>query len=63
MVKSGLTVVAAMHLSASVFISDDEYGLQQDYEKWLEALAPRAPISQYRNNDTGEDNADAHMKR
>ena len=52
-----------MHITASVFINDDEYGLHQDYGKWLEGLAPHAPIRQYRHNDTGEDNADAHMKR
>ena len=52
-----------MHITASVFINDDEYGLHQDYEKWLEGLAPHAPTRQYRHNDTGEDNADAHMKR
>jgi secondary thiamine-phosphate synthase enzyme len=63
MIKRGLTLVNAMHITASVFINDDEYGLHQDYEKWLEGLAPHAPIRQYRHNDTGEDNADAHMKR
>ena len=52
-----------MHITASVFINDDESGLHQDYGKWLEELAPHAPIRQYRHNDTGEDNADAHMKR
>jgi thiamine phosphate synthase YjbQ (UPF0047 family) len=52
-----------MHITASVFINDDEYGLHQDYEKWLEELAPHAPISQYQHNRTGEDNADAHLKR
>jgi secondary thiamine-phosphate synthase enzyme len=52
-----------MHITASVFINDDEYGLHQYYEKWLEELAPHAPIRQYRHNDTGEDNADAHLKR
>jgi hypothetical protein len=52
-----------MHITPSVFINDDEYGLHQDYEKWLEGLAPHAPIGQYRHNDTGEDNADAHLKR
>jgi secondary thiamine-phosphate synthase enzyme len=61
--REGLCLVNAMHITASVFINDDEYGLHQDYEKWLEGLAPHAPISQYRHNDTGEDNADAHMKR
>ena len=63
MIKRALTLVAAMHITASVFINDDESGLHQDYEKWLEGLAPHAPIRQYRHNDTGEDNADAHMKR
>ncbi len=62
-VKEGLVLVNAMHISASVFINDDESGLHQDYDKWLEKLAPHEPISQYRHNDTGEDNADAHMKR
>jgi thiamine phosphate synthase YjbQ (UPF0047 family) len=52
-----------MHIAASVFINDDEYGLHQDYEKWLEELAPHAPTSQYLHNRTGEDNADAHLKR
>jgi secondary thiamine-phosphate synthase enzyme len=63
MIKRGLTLVNAMHLTASVFINDDEHGLHQDYEKWLEELAPHAPISQYWHNRTGEDNADAHLKR
>lgn len=62
-IKEGLVLVNAMHISASVFINDDESGLHQDYEKWLEKLAPHEPVSQYRHNDTGEDNADAHMKR
>jgi len=62
-VQEGLVLVNAMHISASVFINDDESGLHQDYEKWLEKLAPHEPVSQYRHNDTGEDNADAHMKR
>ena len=62
-VGEGLVLVNAMHITASVFINDDESGLHQDYEKWLEKLAPHAPINQYRHNDTGEDNADAHMKR
>ncbi len=53
----------AMHITASVFINDDENGLHDDYEKWLEKLAPHDPVDQYRHNDTGEDNADAHMKR
>ena len=62
-VKQGLVLVNAMHITASVFINDDERGLHHDYEKWLEQLAPHEPISQYRHNDTGEDNADAHLKR
>ena len=62
-IKDGLILVNAMHITASVFINDDESGLHGDYEKWLEKLAPHEPISQYRHNDTGEDNADAHMKR
>lgn len=62
-VREGLVLVNAMHITASVFINDDESGLHNDYEKWLEKLAPHEPIQQYRHNDTGEDNADAHMKR
>jgi len=62
-VREGLVLVNAMHITASVFINDDESGLHHDYEAWLEKLAPHAPPSQYRHNDTGEDNADAHMKR
>lgn len=62
-VAEGLVLVNAMHITASVFINDDEPGLHHDYEKWLEQLAPHAPIAQYRHNDTGEDNADAHLKR
>jgi secondary thiamine-phosphate synthase enzyme len=62
-IREGLVLVNAMHITASVFINDDEGGLHHDYEKWLEKLAPHEPISQYRHNDTGEDNADAHMKR
>ena len=62
-IKEGLVLVNAMHITASVFINDDESGLHQDYDKWLEKLAPHEPINQYRHNDTGEDNADAHMKR
>jgi secondary thiamine-phosphate synthase enzyme len=62
-IQEGLCLVNAMHITASVFINDDESGLHHDYEKWLEGLAPHAPISQYRHNDTGEDNADAHLKR
>ncbi len=62
-IQEGLCLVNAMHITASVYINDDESGLIGDYDKWLEKLAPHAPISQYRHNDTGEDNADAHMKR
>ena len=62
-IKEGLCLVNAMHITASVFINDNESGLHHDYEKWLEGLAPHAPTEQYRHNDTGEDNADAHMKR
>lgn len=62
-IKEGLCLVNAMHITASVFINDDESGLHHDYEKWLEKLAPHEPINQYQHNDTGEDNADAHMKR
>lgn len=62
-IMEGLTLISAMHITASVFINDDESGLHHDYEKWLEKLAPHEPVSQYRHNDTGEDNADAHMKR
>jgi secondary thiamine-phosphate synthase enzyme len=62
-VREGLVLVNAMHISASVFINDDEPGLHHDYEVWLEKLAPHAPTNQYRHNDTGEDNADAHLKR
>ncbi|MCH6545192.1 MAG: YjbQ family protein [Deltaproteobacteria bacterium] len=62
-VREGLVLVNAMHITASVFINDDESGLHQDYTQWLEKLAPHEPIRQYRHNDTGEDNADAHMKR
>ncbi len=62
-VQEGLCLVNAMHITASVFINDDERGLHADYTKWLEGLAPHAPTSQYAHNRTGEDNADAHMKR
>ena len=62
-VREGLVLVNAMHITASVFINDDESGLHHDYEQWLERLAPHAPVAQYRHNDTGEDNADAHLKR
>ena len=62
-VAEGLVLVNAMHITASVFINDDERGLHADYEKWLEKLAPHEPTGQYRHNLTGEDNADAHLKR
>lgn len=62
-VREGLVLVNAMHITASVFINDDEAGLHHDYEVWLERLAPHEPTGQYRHNDTGEDNADAHIKR
>lgn len=62
-IQEGLALVNAMHITASVFINDDEYGLHQDYEKWLEGLAPHEPVSSYLHNRTGEDNADAHLKR
>jgi secondary thiamine-phosphate synthase enzyme len=61
--QEGLCLVNAMHITASVFINDDERGLHQDCDDWLEELAPHEPISKYRQNRTGEDNADAHMKR
>ena len=61
-VKEGMVLVNAMHISASVFINDDENGLHQDFDRWLEKLAPYAPES-YMHNRTGEDNADAHLKR
>lgn len=61
-IKEGLVLVNAMHITASVFINDDESGLHQDFEKWLEGLAPEKPYSQYKHN-TYEDNADAHLKR
>ena len=63
MVKRGPTLVSAMHITASVFINDDESDLHHDHEVWLEELAPQAPIDQYWHNRTGEDNADAHLKR
>lgn len=62
-VAEGLVLVNAMHITASVFINDDERGLHGDYEKWLERLAPHEPLSQYDHNLTGEDNGDAHLKR
>lgn len=62
-VREGLCLVNAMHITASVFINDDEPGLHRDFERWLEGLAPHAPTSAYDHNRTGEDNADAHLKR
>jgi secondary thiamine-phosphate synthase enzyme len=62
-VREGLVLVNAMHITASVFINDNESGLLEDYEKWLEQLAPHSPVSSYLHNRTGEDNADAHLKR
>ena len=62
-VKEGLCLVNAMHITASVFINDDERGLHADFEEWLEKFAPHEPVSKYRHNLTGEDNADAHLKR
>jgi len=62
-IKEGLCLVNAMHITASIFINDNEHGLHNDYEKWLEHLAPHEPITQYEHNETGEDNADAHLKR
>ena len=62
-VSEGLCLVNAMHITASVFVNDDEPGLHRDYRAWLERLAPHEPVSEYRHNETGEDNADAHLKR
>ncbi len=62
-IRDGIVLVNAMHITASIFINDDESGLHKDYDKWLESLAPHEPVSQYLHNRTGEDNADAHMKR
>ncbi len=62
-IAEGLLPVNAMHISASVFINDDELGLMRDWEAWLEQLAPEKPYNRYRHNDSGEDNADAHLKR
>ena len=62
-VREGLVLVNAMHITASVFINDDESGLHADYEEWLENLAPHEPVDHYRHNRTGEDNGDAHLKR
>jgi len=62
-VTEGLVLVNAMHITASVFINDNEPGLRNDFHRWLEELAPHEPVGRYRHNDTGEDNADAHLKR
>ena len=62
-IREGLCLVNAMHITASVFINDDEAGLHNDYQKWLEKLAPHEPLSLYQHNLTGEDNGDAHHKR
>ena len=62
-VKEGMVLVNAMHITASVFVNDDERGLHDDFRRFLDSLAPYAPTSQWRHNDTGEDNADAHLKR
>ncbi|HBM15316.1 MAG TPA: secondary thiamine-phosphate synthase enzyme [Lentisphaeria bacterium] len=62
-IKEGIVLCNAMHITASVFINDNENGLHNDFEKWLEKLAPHEPVSNYRHNLTGEDNADAHLKR
>jgi secondary thiamine-phosphate synthase enzyme len=62
-ISEGLVLVNAMHITASVFINDDESGLHHDYDAWLEKLAPHEPVAGYRHNRTGEDNADAHLKR
>lgn len=62
-IHEGMCLINSMHITSSVFINDDESGLHHDYEKWLEKIAPHEPVTQYQHNDTGEDNADAHMKR
>jgi secondary thiamine-phosphate synthase enzyme len=62
-ISEGLVLVNAMHITASVFVNDDERGLHEDYDDWLERLAPHDPVSRYRHNRTGEDNGDAHLKR
>jgi secondary thiamine-phosphate synthase enzyme len=62
-IKEGLCLINAMHITASVFINDNESGLHQDYKDWLEQLAPHQPVNHYRHNRTGEDNGDAHLKR
>ena len=61
--KEGICLVNAMHITSSIFVNDDESGLHHDFDRWLEVLAPHSPTNQYRHNDTGEDNADAHLKR
>lgn len=62
-IKEGMVLVNAMHITASVFINDDESGLHEDFKKWLEHFVPHAPVSNYLHNNTGEDNGDAHIKR
>lgn len=62
-IKEGLCLVNVMHITASIFINDNESDLHEDFDIWLEKIAPHAPIKQYRHNETGEDNADAHLKR
>ncbi len=62
-IKEGMLLCNAMHITASVFINDDESGLHKDFDRWLEELAPHAPLSLYQHNETGEDNGDAHLKR
>jgi secondary thiamine-phosphate synthase enzyme len=62
-IREGLVLVNAMHITASIFINDDESGLHRDYDAWLEQLAPHEPVARYQHNRTGEDNADAHLKR
>ena len=62
-IREGLCLINSMHISSSIFINDDEEGLHHDFHEWLEKLAPHEPINQYRHNDTGEENADAHLKR
>ena len=62
-IKEGLLLCNAMHITASVYINDDESGLRRDFERWLEELAPHEPLSLYQHNNTGEDNGDAHLKR
>jgi len=62
-VNEGICLINSMHITSSIFINDDEKGLHLDFEKWLQKLAPHLPIEQYLHNDTGEDNADAHLKR